>query len=85
MDQCPCPTPVCYRCKKPGHIKIDCKVYVQHPPRGGKKGGKPFRGPAKNQADQKDTNHIQQLGLPGAAEAVWTPFSHFPGFPNGSQ
>ena len=85
QDQCPCPTSVCYRCKQPGHIKIDCKVYIQPQPRGGRRGGRPFRGSNRYQADQKENNKIQQLTIPGSTEAVWTPFSHVQGFPNGSQ
>ena len=85
QDQCPCPTSVCYRCKQPGHIKIDCKVYIQPQPRGGRRGGRPFRGSNRYQADQKENNKIQQLTIPGPTEAVWTPFSHVQGFPNGSQ
>ena len=80
QNQCPCPTPVCYRCKRPGHIKIDCQVYVQQQSRGSKRGGRPSRVAARNQADRGTTDNIQQLTVPGAAEAVWTPFSHLAGF-----
>jgi hypothetical protein len=86
MDQCPCPTSVCYRCKQPGHLKFECKVYMHEPqPRGGGRARKPGRGPNRHQADQKENKKIQQLTVPGTTEAVWTPFSHAQGFPNGSQ
>jgi hypothetical protein len=87
MDKCPSPTAVCYKCKQPGHFRVDCKVYVHEPqPRGGGRGGKrPFRQPTRHQENQRENKKIQQLTSPGTTEAVWTPFSHAQGFPNGSQ
>ena len=83
-DQCTYPGNVCYRCKKPGHIKIDCNVKLV-PFNQNQRGGKPTQGYNRKQQDKKDSDKIQQLGNPDSAEAVWTPFSHLAGFHSGSQ
>jgi len=84
-DQCPLPAPVCFRCKQPGHIRIDCVIQSYKPTRGNYR-GRGARGAQRNQPPKKEATKIQQLfPTDYSGEAVWTPFSQLPGFPSGSQ
>jgi hypothetical protein len=84
-NQCPSQEPVCYKCKKPGHIRLNCTVTYHNPARGNRRGGRGFRGQNRNNNDRREPAKINQLEAPEQTESIWTPFSHQTSFHNGSQ
>ena len=85
-NQCPSQEPVCYKCKRPGHIKMHCTFTYHNPGRGNRRGGRGgVRNPNRNNNDRKEPAKINQLEAPEQTESIWTPFAHQTSFHNGSQ